>query len=134
MQPSPIADTSKLLFPSLRFCIVLRPFESRLPSPQAKDSSPKLGPLAYFDEVLAKFSELHPGESVLLWIPRGVREHTAQVAFRGLALQRWGQIRPTALAFGEKSQSQSPTRRWVSPLPSTASALEVFALSLNLLH
>src|SRR6266404_2022298 len=35
MQPSPIADTSRLLFPSLRFCIV-SPFGVRFPHLKAK--------------------------------------------------------------------------------------------------
>jgi hypothetical protein len=61
MQPNLRAETSKLLLPSLRSCMV-SPRRGIHP-PQGhctpKHSFPNLVPLAYFDEVLARFSEVH---------------------------------------------------------------------------
>src|SRR5947199_1413064 len=64
MQPSPMADTSKLLLPSLRFSIVSpwRWLSQRMNQPfwsaaMRKCSLPAAPAFAHFTEVLARFSE-----------------------------------------------------------------------------
>src|SRR5579862_729076 len=55
MQPNPRADTSRLLFPSLRFCIVA-PIRRILSTLKVKNSVPGQKGLAYSAELLAKSS------------------------------------------------------------------------------
>src|SRR5580693_7080180 len=65
----PRAETSKFLFPSLRFCIdspTLRNSVRLQGQRRPKHSFLNFGTLAYFNEVLARFSEVPPTKYPLL--------------------------------------------------------------------
>src|SRR5882762_5675656 len=79
MQPKPRAETSKLLFPSLRFRIVflltLRNFVCLQGAASLSIVFLNLGPLVYFDVAPARLCEVHP-ISHPVQDARGLREHT----------------------------------------------------------
>src|SRR5580693_4365818 len=71
----------RFLFPSLRFCIdspTLRNSVRLQGQRKPKHSFLNFGTLAYFNEVLARFSEVPPTKYPF-WIPRGLRGHSGSI-------------------------------------------------------
>src|ERR1051326_2876815 len=110
MQPNPMADTAKLLFPSFRFCIVSPTSgNSAYRHRMLKHTFLKPGAIAYSNDVLARFSKLHQLIDPVMDAARPQRAHRGSPFFG--AYQAWHMERSQVFTVKETAGASTCVRR-----------------------